>query len=60
MTLKGTTVKLEITCEREKPKLVIGGALNISNSDEYKTKFSKLTATRVANQDYNTHLLTLL
>ena len=43
-----------INCEREKPKLVIGAALNILNSDEYKTKFSKLTATRVANQDYNT------
>ena len=52
---EGTTVKIEITCEREKPKGVIGDVANItSNSDEFKSKFSKLTATRVANQDYNT------
>lgn len=50
---EGTTVKLEITCEREKPSGPLGSIINIGNSDEYESKFSKLTATRVADQHYN-------
>ena len=56
---QGTTVEINITCERSDPKSIQVGILKLFTNnevdDELTTKYSKLSTKRVSNKAYNTY-----